>query len=682
MATSPWRGLATTKGRSLGGLVLLVLLLGGGIYGPTLSLSYAYDDVDYLNAAADHLSGRTSLSSVLLRPQGEHFLPALRLAFAASARLFGADALPWRLLVLSSHLASALLLAGVARRYLPSAPAAAATAVAYVLPAGFSSMWVWFPSGGCVPIGLVGITGAMLAIANRERLGTRRARLLAAAGVVWAIVFENGLVPLAASPALLDEWERRRAGSARRPIGIFTCFCLLLMAGAALATSVLYRRLTGATIDVHLLPAVLRTGFLLISAPFRLLFPGQHLPQVLGAGGGASLALGAYGLVALVLGTALVAPVLVPRARALVTGALLSSFGALGFIGLVAVARSTTAYSDLFDSDRYFFPLLIPGALLAGAVFGSVAERSAVWSRGQRSFLWAMVGLLLVVELPLHAFALRRRVPFDVYAAHARRFEQLSQLGDLLAARANALPLGHPPLAFPDASFYFPDVHNGRLSGRFLLYVAARSRSARLVLGGPGGDVRNERILNEVLDDWCVKNGEPEGTFQIVDGEVRDARQAGAVRFLIGPFNGAMVEGFYPWEGTHRWAGPRAVLRLRATGARLRLRLATAVTALRSGLPGFESQRVIVSVDEGQTGVRHRVGEVVLSEDGIADYPLELPRDLADGIRGRSVRVILEGAPAWRPRDVIPGSTDDRLLTFQVYEAAFEDPAVPGGHSK
>jgi len=522
----------------------------------------------------------------------------------------------------------------------------------------------------------------MLAIASRERLGTGRARLLAVVGVLWAVVFENGLVPLVACPAFLDEWERRRAGSKRGLVGLFPAFCLVLMAVATLATSVFYRRLTGVTIEIQLFPAFLRAGFLLLAAPFRLFFPGQHLPQDLGSAGGASHLLGAYGLVVLAAGTALLVALLVPRVRDLVVAAILSSVGAFGFIGLVAVARSRVSYADLFDSDRYFFPLLIPGALLAGAAFESLKERATGWSRRQRAVVWALVALVLAVELPLHAFALRRRVPFDVYETHARRFEQLARLGELLKDRADALPPGAPPLAVPDGAFYFPDVHNRRLSVRFLFHVAMRDRSERLVLGGLKVGSRDEAILNEVLDAWYRETGGSAGPFRILDGELRDADESGAVRFGVGPCDGAIVEGFHAWEGSLRWAGPRAALRLRATGTRIRLRLATPVSALRSSLPGFEGARVTVSLEEEPSGGRHPIGEVVLSSDAIADHVLEIPPAVVDAVRNQRVRLVLEGTPVWRPRDVIPGTTDERRLTVQVYEAAFEAGAAPGGQSK
>jgi hypothetical protein len=53
-------------------------LLGLFLYGPTFGVSFAYDDVDYLNHASDVLAGRAPFWDVLFRPQGEHFVPVLR----------------------------------------------------------------------------------------------------------------------------------------------------------------------------------------------------------------------------------------------------------------------------------------------------------------------------------------------------------------------------------------------------------------------------------------------------------------------------------------------------------------------------------------------------------------------------------------------------------------------------
>lgn len=664
---------ATGTGSARVLLLLAVVAVGLAIYAPTFGASYAYDDIDYLNVAADQLSGRMSVGGALFRPQSEHFLPALRLLVAANARLFGIDARPWRLLVFSSHVLSALLLAGVARRYFPSSAASLAAGTTYVLAAGFSSMWVWFPSGGCVPIGLVGITGAMLALASRERLGVRRARILAAFGVLGAVAFENGLVPLVAAPALLDEWERRRSGAKRGPLGPFFAFSVALAGVAVLATSVFYTSRTGLRIEVQLLPALKRMAFLLLAAPYRFLFPGQHLPRDLGSIGGAELLAAGYGLVVLLVSGALIWRLTVARARPLLVAAALSSIGAAGFVGLVAVARVKAPAEELFDADRYFFPLLVPLALLSGAAFGSLAERAAAWPRRQRSVLWAVLGAVLLVELTLHAFAVRRRAPLGVYAAHGRRLEQLKRLGELLADRASALPRGEPPLAFPDGTFSFPDVHNGRLSARLLLYVATTHRPSRLVLGDAVVGPRDAAIVDEVLVAWARERGEPP-TFRIRGGQLEDAHRPEEVRFELGPSEGAVVEGMHVWERAFRWAGPRAVLELRAGGSRLRLRLAAPVTALRAAVPGLDGPRVAVSLQDPASGAVYRLGEVRLEGDAIADHHLELPAEVASIVTGRAVRIVLEGAPVWRPRDVLPGATDERAVTVQVYEVAFEDP--------
>src|SRR6266508_179183 len=187
-------------------------LLGLWLYAPTFGNSYAYDDVDYLNQAADVLAGRAPFWGVLFRPQGEHFVPVLRLLLTASATLFGTNAPPLRLLVFASHLLSALFVALVARRLLRDDAAGLVAGVLYVLPCGFSSMWLWFPSGGCVPIGIAGVTGALAAIACADTLGRTRATLLAAAGCVFALACDNALVALLLAPFLLSIVERWRAG--------------------------------------------------------------------------------------------------------------------------------------------------------------------------------------------------------------------------------------------------------------------------------------------------------------------------------------------------------------------------------------------------------------------------------------------------------------------------------------
>src|SRR5262245_62062171 len=64
---------------------------------PTLRLSYAYDDLDCLNLAADVIAGRRGYLSMALMPHNEHLMPVLRAVFHASASWFGVNPVPFRL---------------------------------------------------------------------------------------------------------------------------------------------------------------------------------------------------------------------------------------------------------------------------------------------------------------------------------------------------------------------------------------------------------------------------------------------------------------------------------------------------------------------------------------------------------------------------------------------------------
>src|SRR4051812_38131790 len=187
-----------SPGRSTPALALAVLApvplaLAFLLYFPTLGLSWAYDDIDYINQAADALAGQRGFFATLLRPQGEHVVAGFRLVLFASLKLFGAAAPPFRVFVLCTHALSGFFLGLIARRYSGSTAAGAAAAALYVGASGLSSMWIWFPSGSSVPFAMALLTGATAALAYRDRLGVRRARLLAGAAVVAALFTESTL---------------------------------------------------------------------------------------------------------------------------------------------------------------------------------------------------------------------------------------------------------------------------------------------------------------------------------------------------------------------------------------------------------------------------------------------------------------------------------------------------------
>ena len=645
-------------------LALVVLAAGLVQFFPTLRTAYAYDDLDCLNQAADVLAGKASFWEVALRPHNEHLMPLLRMAFHASAAWFGIDATPFRLAVFGAHLMAAWFLGLLALRYSGRPAAAMAAGLAYVLPCGLSSMMVWLLIAAGGPIGLVGVSGALLALAHRETLGVLRARLLAGAGCLMAVLAGSGIMPLLVGPLLLDEYERRRAGARRWSLGPFAVFCLLVMLATALATAFLYARVYGRSPTPHLLPGIPRAGFLLTIAPYRYVLPGLGLPM--GGTRWSNLLLWSS------LGLAIAAPVAAlllalwrRGATPLARVAALAAVGPAGAVLLVGSGRWNWWYGDLYEADRYFFPLLLPLALLAGAVAASAADRMQGWTARRRAAILALCAVALGAEVFLHRRALFLRVPFDVFATHERRFDQLSQLTERLEAAASSLPPGSPPLSFPDGNLWFHDVHNGRISARMLLHVIG-SEGPRLRLAPEPVSERDARILNSVFEAWGRTIGEPELAPVVVAGRLA-TRSTKMVDFRANAQEQAVVGGFYPWEGFYRWMGQKGELRLILICRRLVVQLGTVDAAVQ----GQPLAVRVTAVDE-VTGWSTVLGTIRVRQGQPERQTIDAFPFLSHLGTGRRIRLVLESDRTWRPVDLLPGSGDPRQLSVQIFAAGCE----------
>lgn len=641
--------------------------LGFFLYGPTFSGAYAYDDVDYLNQTADVLSGRAPFWPVLFRPQGEHFVPVLRLLLTASASLFGTNATPLRLLVFAAHVLSALFLALTARRLLKDDVAGLTAGILYVLPCGFSSMWLWFPSGGCVPIGIAGVTGAIAAIAHADTLGRGRAAWLAAAGCAFALACDNSLVPLLSAPFLVSLFERRRTGD-RRLVSGLEAFLAVLAAAALLLTRLFYARFTGMALHTEPVAALKRFVFLSCVAPFRYLFPGPSVLQPLGVVEWFPKMETAFGIVIALAAAAALLVLLTRATRRGAVAALATLPAGLGFLALVGIARWNYPYKELFDGDRYFFPLLIPAALLAGTAVAAFRER--LMDRRLRAALLGLALVMIGLETLLHRRAMLYRVSWDVYAAHAKRFATLTRLAEMLADAARALPPDAPPLAVPDAGLHFPDIHNGTISTRFLLTISNRRPTPRLVLArGPVGP-RDATILNGVFEEWAGEIGVPPW-FAVENGEVRDLHRPDVVDFVISAQETDVVSGFFAWAQPTRWMGRRGIVRAVLSGPKLRVEFACPVDALAAARPPASVPVLDVALEDADGGETVPLGAIRPDGSAWRAYDLAVPADFWPRRRGMPVRIVLASRSTWRPADVLPGSRDARELSVEVFRIGF-----------
>jgi hypothetical protein len=651
-------------------LVLTVVASGAFVYWPTFRASWAYDDMDYLNAAADVLAGKTGYWETVFRPHLEHLVPVVRMAFHASLALFGVEALPFRLANFLAHVGAAFFLGLVARRY-GGAIAGYATGLAYTVPAGFSSMWVWLMTGAGVPFGLFGLTGGMAALAWSERLGPWRARLLAAAGALLALLSESTLAPLLAVPALLDEMERRRDGPARRPVGWFAVFCVVIMVAAMALASILYKQVSGGGFQLDLRRGVPRALFLLLVAPYRYVFPGSIMAVPGGQPRDVAVLGSLYGLAIAALAAGLVLA-LWRRGfpRRLGVAAALSLIGPMGVLGLVGLGRAGMSYQELWDQDRYFFTLFIPISLLVGAIAEGVRQAAEGRSRQWRAALALVVALGLGMQMVLHRWALSRRCPIHIFDEHEVRLRSLADLADRMAAAARELPPGSPPLEFPDANLGFPELHNGRVSARLLVHGLRGDRTPRLRLGGAQVGRRDQEILNPVLAGWARAAGE-DPFLSIQDGRLVDARAVSQIDFRVAAHPERVVSGFHDHEAGYRWMGPQGVLRLRMVSVTL---------ALEFGVPdplvalGGEPAHLKVSLVDVRTGIPVELETLPLDQPGLY-VPRVSTREFNNRFgMSRDVHLVLEVDRTWKPAEAMPGSSDTRDLSLLFFAAGFEGP--------
>jgi hypothetical protein len=660
--------------RFAGLAALLALAVGGVLYLPSFRCSWAYDDMDYLNYAAQVLAGREGYWSSVFHPHLEHLVPLVRIAFHASLALFGAWALPFRLVVFLAHAGAAVFMALVARRYTGSAAAGWAAALAYVLPAGFSSVWIWLMTGAGVPLGLFGLTGALAALAWTGALGRTRARGLAAAGLAVAAAAESTLVPLVLVAALFDEIERRRDGARPRrgPVGVFSMAILGGALAAMAAAAILYRRAYGQVFALDFRRGLPRALFLLLVAPFRYFFPGQtlarsgeppHFVPVHGCLFGLVVA-AAVAVLLLGLGRRF-PPALVPVVAAAATGP-------LAILVLVGLARAGNSYGELYEADRYFFTLLLPICLLAAGITAGLRVAAAGWPPLRRRALVAVLACAVAAEALLHFETLQQRVTFPAFARHERRFAQLAQLDSALARAARRLPPGQAPPRFPDSDLHFPDVHNGRVSAALLLYGVGRGRTGVELARGPVGE-RDAGLLNPVLAAWAGSIGEPLPFLSIAGGRLVDAHMHGMADFRRESGEAMIVSGFYPWEGAYRWMGPRGVLRLTTTATpQIILRLGAPVRQIARRDPGRPPLRVHLSLIDQMTGIAVPIETIAVGpEEDDAEHVVGYGAFAARFGSGRRVLLVLDAGPAWRPVDVLPHSNDQRLLTVRVAAAGF-----------
>lgn len=486
-------------------LSAIAVCLAVALYLPTFRLPFAFDDVDYVNVASHPLSGEASWVSALFYPHSEHLVPGFQALFFPYLHFLGVNAMPWRVGAVLVHALSAIFLGLIARRFTNTRRAGITAAFVYVAACGFASMWVWFPTGATVPIMFALLTGSAWLLTHRDRLRARR--IAAAIAVMLALLAEGSFAPIAILPAMFDEYERRREG--KRGVGALMIFSLLAIAATAFTTSVLARR---AQFPVHINVAagLPRALFLVLSAPLRFFLPGIYLHAL------SDLRLGILlCVIGVMMGAAVLAFLVALWRRGippLVRLALLTLPGSLGVLVLIGLGRFQTSFETFYVTDRYYFPLLIPIALLAGAIASSLSF--ADWPRTARVALAGCLVIAIIGAVAIQRRAMLSSVPWAAFDTHDARFRSLQRLMAMLDANG--------PLALPRSQeLWFPDLHNGRIRNEALTTVIC-PRCRNVTLGQEPIDAATAARVNVTLDRWAAQSGERVPFVRVVDGHLEN----------------------------------------------------------------------------------------------------------------------------------------------------------------
>ncbi len=624
-------------------LIVLAATLSLALYVPTFRNSWAFDDISYINTSANVLAGRLSLTSALLLAHNEHVVPAFRLLFLVYLKLFGLNVVVWRVMTALVHAASAVFVALLAWRYSGKARAGAAAAITYVAPCGFSSMFIWFPSGAAVPLAFAALTGASALLAWRSHLRARR--IIAGIAVVGALLTWRSFAPMAFLPAIIDEIERRREG-ARGPIGAFSFFCL----GAIVSVVLAGRGLVTEHVESSVRHGLPHAMFLVLVAPFRFFFPGL---SIAGDDSGRSTAILGSTLGVAVGGA--VAALLVALWRRgvplLARVAALTAIPPIGVLFLIGLFRFRLTFLELYELDRYFFPLLIPIALLFGAITASISLDG--WPRLARITFALALGAGVACEIGLHRRAMLRLVPFEVYAVHGRGFAALERLVHCLES-AGPIEIPHDRLLYAGMC--------DRVDSAVLTNVLSDGKRLRL-----GGAHVDEKRLNPLLDDWAREIGESVPFVRVIDGRLINTHFPTTVDFSKESFDTSIL-GFQGWEKPFRWMGRRGELFVMLGSSDLTLSLAAPLSDLRRTHPAWTSIPVHVSLVDTETGFAAPLGVIEIKEDGVHDYRLPTSPMTSHGGIGLIVQITFDCDHVWKPSEVY-GTADRNDRTIQVFSA-------------
>jgi len=476
-------------------LIALALLTQASYF----SAGFIEDDRQHLGGAGHALAGHSSVRQYILLPHNEHVLPAWRVWYYSTWRLFGMQPLPWHVAIALSHALGAVALWGVLRRYLDFPLAAwlgaalwagaaigypenplvwiAASHLAFAVDWLFVAMycatkidrphaWLWATAMGLAATWAVLWMGAVIVLIPVIAVQvlwlspeiTRR-RQLAWLSVLAGVMLLTGLI----QSVLLRMYATRQIEplSSLRPLVALVKVCVQVVGAAS--------SVAGFTLNVEALPA------------------GAELDPLTGLGGFLRDNLMTLILPGL-LGMAAVGAIVVwggaRRRRVLLWGFL----PALIYFSLLHVARGNLPLATIAMWGRYYFLAVSAWCIAVALLVDLLLERAAPEDR--RFYLWVV--LLLFGAQWWGQFNLARGAVTEFAAKEAKNHEYDAPRDELLRALSAAAQAEQRPLRAAEMMIYDPPFLQ-HLS-RYIEYRFPEGLPGFQIV--PGQTVREEDLAN------------------------------------------------------------------------------------------------------------------------------------------------------------------------------------------
>jgi hypothetical protein len=620
----------------LGGAALWIIGIGIYVHFNVAKLGFFSDEHALLQYLGEMLAGRTSFMEYLAHPHNIHYIIIERFIIWSTHFLGDHAALAIRVVLISLHTVSAILLARLCYKHTGSLIASTIAGGFFAGSIAFSGSASWF-AANFTPLN----TFFLLGLNALYSLDTKPKTALTIASLSTLLAMINGQMGVVLSLSLC---AYALIAANRSPYRWAACASIVAICAISL---LLYTSASAPSVKEVTADGVLHGLWTLLVFPYRLVASNIHI--------GWPPRLGWFGtnitIVASLISWLLIILALSVIRRDQRKLVLTTSLSGLALALLAGYQRSDRSYEWIYFTGRYFYLLCVPSALLVGALVYTALEQT-------RTRLWSgTVAIAAVLALSIGAVRSSRAnvdSQFDTQYRHlqVKVIEQIRQLGDAFLDRRLGTSKDR---ALPDGNIV---LDNFRLD-----YLRLSSMLHALHPGVQWWftDRTTEQIsyeVNQTLDQWYEDIGQKLVSACVVNGHLADVRFSPYVDFSLGSGSQSIKSGFYPLGKPvgYRWMSGRGQVLLRRSSDHL------TISSLVLDIPPHKTLEVTIKVD----GMR--VGTIRYNDALQSVRTFEVPRRPSTG---QIATIELESNQTWKPSRYIKDSVDSRDISVGIRKIYF-----------